>query len=123
MELRDLCPNIATAAKSSFPKQSEDKEIEEIVKAIKAHFRKLLDENSLLHARLADSENANKNLRTAQKKLEEESKQYKQTISTMTSLIPADISRLTVKELLGTGSYGAAFKVQFSGNKESHKRS
>ncbi|KAH3767520.1 hypothetical protein Pelo_607 [Pelomyxa schiedti] len=37
----------------------------------------------------------------------------------MTSLISAGISQFAVKDLLGTGSYGAAFKVQFRGNRGS----
>ncbi|KAH3763285.1 hypothetical protein Pelo_4864 [Pelomyxa schiedti] len=99
--------------------RDEDKEIETVVKAVKAHFQKLLDENNFLQGRLAEIENVNQKLRTAQKNWEEESEQFKQTISTMTSLIPAGISQFAAKELLGTGSYGAAFKVQFRGSKAS----
>ncbi|KAH3743776.1 hypothetical protein Pelo_14827 [Pelomyxa schiedti] len=81
----------------------QGKEIEIIVETVKTYLRKLQDENTLLRTRLSDRSG----------------KKSWHNTSTMTSLIPAGISQFTVKELLGTGSYGAAFKVQFQGSKAS----
>lgn len=83
---------------------------------------KLQDENKTLQSCLSEGETI-MNLRVqhdvVRRKLEAEAEQYQQTISLMTSLITADISQFIVKELLGISSYGAAFKVQFHGNKAS----
>ncbi|KAH3732843.1 hypothetical protein Pelo_16322 [Pelomyxa schiedti] len=99
-----------TESTHEFPK--EEQEIEMIILTIKERIEQLKKENRRLQSLLAEGEAFKKNL-------EAEAIQYKQTVSTMTSLISADMSKFTAKEILGTGSYGAAFKVQFCGNNAS----